>query len=228
MLFRSARGRADSDGEPKSVDLTIPEQTAPLRETIAAAGAKGHGVLVVGRGRITAPEGGFSAEAGEIASSFDGSMVLVSARGAHRSDPANTPLDILAPMTGAPSSRRGAELAVRVASAAGASLTALIVSSHGAVDAARRGSLQPKDDNIALVREIVRLGEQYGVAVKTAVRVNIAPADAILRQARLGDHNLIVMGVTKRPGDTLSFGDVAAAMLESSDRSLVFVSSGQN
>ena len=86
--------------------------------------------------------------------------------------------------------------------------------------------MQPKEDNAALLREIVRLGEQYGVAIKTAMRVNIAPADAILRQARLGDHNLIVMGVSRRPGAALSFGDVASAVLESADRSLVFVSGG--
>jgi Kef-type K+ transport system membrane component KefB/nucleotide-binding universal stress UspA family protein len=224
----ASRDPANGDPEPRPVDVTTQEQTAPLRETIAAAAAKGHGALIVGRRRITAPEGGFSAETGEIANAFDGPMVLVSARGAQRADPANSTLDILAPMTAAPSSRRGAELAFRVASASGASVTALIVATHGAVDAARRGSLQPKDDNIALLREATRLGEQYGVAVKTAVRVNIAPADAILRQSRLGDHNLIVMGVNKRPGATLSFGDVAAAVLESSDRSLVFVSSGQN
>jgi nucleotide-binding universal stress UspA family protein len=33
------------------------------------------------------------------------------------------------------------------------------------------------------------------------------------------------MGVTRRPGETLSFGNVAEAVLAESDRSLLFVAS---
>jgi nucleotide-binding universal stress UspA family protein len=34
-----------------------------------------------------------------------------------------------------------------------------------------------------------------------------------------------VMGVTRRPGEALFFGNVAAAILESSERSILFVAS---
>jgi nucleotide-binding universal stress UspA family protein len=57
------------------------------------------------------------------------------------------------------------------------------------------------------------------------LRLNVAPEDAILRQARLGNYNLIVMGVGRPAGKTLFFGKVAAAALENSDRSILFVSS---
>ena len=53
--------------------------------------------------------------------------------------------------------------------------------------------------------------------------MDISPEDAILREARLGDHDLIVLGVSRRPGERLSFGELAAALLESSDRSLLFL-----
>jgi nucleotide-binding universal stress UspA family protein len=56
-----------------------------------------------------------------------------------------------------------------------------------------------------------------------AVRIDISAGDAILRQARRGKHNLIVLGVSRRPGKALSFGELATALLESSDRSLMFV-----
>jgi len=46
-----------------------------------------------------------------------------------------------------------------------------------------------------------------------------------LRQLEAGDHNLVVMGVVPRPGTMLSFGDAAAAILERSDRSILFVAS---
>ena len=41
--------------------------------------------------------------------------------------------------------------------------------------------------------------------------------------APAAQHNLIVMGVGRRPGEKLFFGDTAAALLEKSDRSLLFV-----
>ena len=75
----------------------------------------------------------------------------------------------------------------------------------------------------SILKDIVNLGEQHGVVIKTMIRADIAPEDAILRQARLGRHNLIVMGVTRRPAATLTFGKVASAVLDSSDRSLLYV-----
>jgi nucleotide-binding universal stress UspA family protein len=38
-------------------------------------------------------------------------------------------------------------------------------------------------------------------------------------------HDLIVMGVSRRPGDNLFFGDTAAAVLENAPASIVFVAS---
>jgi nucleotide-binding universal stress UspA family protein len=55
-------------------------------------------------------------------------------------------------------------------------------------------------------------------------RVNIAAEDAILRHARLRRRNLIVMGGTRRSGGTL-FGNLADAVLQALDRSVVFVPS---
>ena len=83
---------------------------------------------------------------------------------------------------------------------------------------------EPNDANRRkFLKDIVGLGEQHGVAIKTMIRADIAPEDAILRQARLGRHNLIVMGVTRRPAATLTFGKVASAVLDSSDRSVLYV-----
>jgi nucleotide-binding universal stress UspA family protein len=51
------------------------------------------------------------------------------------------------------------------------------------------------------------------------------PENAILRQLTIDNHNMLVMGVTRRPGGALFFGNVAASVLERSDRSIVLVSS---
>ena len=47
--------------------------------------------------------------------------------------------------------------------------------------------------------------------------------EAILKEIEKRQHNLIVMGVERRPGEKLFFGETATAILEKSDRSIVFV-----
>jgi nucleotide-binding universal stress UspA family protein len=62
-----------------------------------------------------------------------------------------------------------------------------------------------------------------GSEVKGAVRSIGTSQEAILHQIRAGGHNLVVMGIGPRPGEHLSFGAVAAALLEQAECSLVFV-----
>jgi len=77
----------------------------------------------------------------------------------------------------------------------------------------------------AILRDAVRLGDRFGVPLRTAVRAHADPEEAILRQLRIGEHNLIVMGVSPRPGTTLFFGDTATAVLKRSHRSILLVAS---
>ena len=62
---------------------------------------------------------------------FDGSLAVAIARGAHAGDPLDAPLKILTPVSGNEQLRRGAELAMTLARAAGAEVTALLVISRG-------------------------------------------------------------------------------------------------
>ncbi len=77
----------------------------------------------------------------------------------------------------------------------------------------------------AILQDTVRLGDQFGVPVRAAIRTRGDPEDTILRQLKLGNHNLIVMGVSPRPGTTLGFGNAPAAVLERAERSILFVAS---
>ena len=52
---------------------------------------------------------------------------------------------------------------------------------------------------------------------------NSCADEAILKEMAKRKHNLIVMGVERRPGEKLFFGETATAILEKSDRSIVFV-----
>ena len=49
------------------------------------------------------------------------------------------------------------------------------------------------------------------------------PQETILRQLKVGDYNLLVMGVSPRPGDQLFFGQVPAEVLDRAECSILFV-----
>jgi nucleotide-binding universal stress UspA family protein len=57
------------------------------------------------------------------------------------------------------------------------------------------------------------------------VRSDVAPDAAILAKAKAGGHDLIVIGVQRRPGDKLFFGDTAATVFEKFPGSVLFLSS---
>jgi nucleotide-binding universal stress UspA family protein len=85
-------------------------------------------------------------------------------------------------------------------------------------------ALAPDSSADATIQEIVELGKAYGVEVKGAIRTRRAE-NAIIREIRDGGHDLLVMGVSPRPGDQLFFGEVPADLLARSPCSLVFVAS---
>jgi nucleotide-binding universal stress UspA family protein len=70
----------------------------------------------------------------------------------------------------------------------------------------------------------VELADRYDFEIESAVAADITPERAILTAARHGRHDLIVMGVTRRAGDTLNFGDTAAAILDKAEASILFIS----
>jgi nucleotide-binding universal stress UspA family protein len=224
-LANAAETIPSSEQAPAAkVDLIEREQDAPAAEAIANEARKGYDLLVIGLDPMTSSDGGFHEQISRMANSFDGSVAIVVARGEHLRDPEGSGFDILVPVTGSEVSRRGAEFALTLAKAADAVITALAIVSAGARTARVRLGAAHRDAG-EIVKEIKMLARFAEFPVRTAVRTDIAAEDAILRQARVGKHNLIVVGVSRRPGQTLSFGPVAAALLESSERSLIFVAS---
>jgi nucleotide-binding universal stress UspA family protein len=68
------------------------------------------------------------------------------------------------------------------------------------------------------------LADRYDVTLRSTTRANMTPDEAILREAKRG-YDLIVLGVSRRPGDTLFFGNTAAMILDRSETSNLFVAS---
>ena len=65
------------------------------------------------------------------------------------------------------------------------------------------------------------IADGYNMSIRTAVVAD----EAILAELKRRNHNLVVLGVGRRPGERLFFGDTATALLEKSERSLLFVAS---
>ena len=222
---RSAKAAANDtkstkakDDKPETVDVTVRTFDAPTPEAVAREAEKGYDLLFVGVEHTHAKNGGFHRDVDRIATAFEGPMAIVDAKGAHLERPERSALNILVPVNGTEVSRRAAELAIGVARVFKAPITALYVS--GA-----RGNGRNRRYEQAILKEVTQLADQYDQKVATAVRSDVAADAAVLAAAKKGGHNLIIMGVSRRPGDKLFFGDTAAGVFDRSPISVVFVAS---
>jgi nucleotide-binding universal stress UspA family protein len=114
-------------------------------------------------------------------------------------------------------------VAITIARANKASLTVLYATTGG--DSKARRGLRTRRNEEAILKDIVAIADGYNMSVRTAVLASNSADEAILTEAARRKNNLIVMGVARRPGEKLFFGDTAAALLENADCSLLFVAS---
>lgn len=201
-------------------DITTVVQVAPTREQIAEEAQKGYDLMLVGLEKSVVRKNEFSDDITNLAAGFEGPLAVVDARGDHLKDPLRGHLSILVPVNGTDVSRRAAEVAIAIARATNAPITAIYVAQTGKIKTKRSRQYEE-----AILKDIVKLAETYEVGIKTAVRPNVAADQAIIREMHRRRNNLVVMGVGRRPGERLYFGDTAATLLETSDRSLLFVAS---
>jgi Kef-type K+ transport system membrane component KefB/nucleotide-binding universal stress UspA family protein len=240
----------DEPAPPKhEVDITLRiKEPGEAEKAISEEAKKGYGLLFIGR--EPASEGDrFTEQITRAAISFGGPIAITIARGEHRNDesndmdaamvkPAIVPeaidgegLSILVPVTGTPISRQGAELAIALAQGSRGNVTALHVAASPPHRERRRwgarlsAALAPIGSVDAAIRDIIDLGKAYGVDVKGTVRNRRDAENAIIREARGGRYDLLVMGVSPRPGEQLFFGDIPADLLERAPCSLLFIAS---
>lgn len=208
----------------REAPVTRRRHDAPLStEAVAKEARKGYGMLLIGLGRSLTAKGGFTRRLDEIAGAFDGPLCLVlKPVGAGRQMPKLGPESgrILVPVNGTSVARRGAELALAIAAVTGAPVKMLYV--------ARVGRDEPRDTvshrrREAVLKDIVALADRYGVEIETAIRSRAAAADAIARQAGR-QVALIVMGVARRPGDELIFGETTSSVLQRCPCPVVLIS----
>jgi nucleotide-binding universal stress UspA family protein len=203
----------------RKLDVTTLVEKAPKTEAIEKEAEKGYDLIIIGMEKTVSRKTQFHDDVAAIAAGFEGPRAIADARDIHLKKPIESKLSILAPVNGTEPSRRAAEIAIVLAKAASAPLTALYVAPGGKKSS---GSRQYEE---AILKDIVELAESYGLSIRTAVRSNVAADEAIVNETARGRHNLVVMGVGRRPGDKLFLGDTASALLAKSEKSLLFVAS---
>jgi K+:H+ antiporter len=200
------------------LDVTTMVEKRPKPEAVAEEAKKGYDLLIIGLDKTVARKNEFHDDITKLAAGFEGPLAVADARDVHRDEPLAGKLSIMVPVNGTDVSRRAAEVAIVLARASKATLTVLYVTPGGK----KKGSGQYEE---AILKDIVELGETYELTLRTAVRADVTPDEAITKETTRCKHNLVVMGVGRRPGEKLFFGDIAAALLEKSEHSLLFVAS---
>ena len=214
---RVERTQKPEEKSDATLDVTTIVETAVKSKAVAEEAEKGYSFMIIGLEKTVARRTEFHDDIAKLAAGFEGPLAVVDAREKLLEHPLGAHLNILVPVNGTENSRRAAEVAIAIARASHAPLTALYV--------APRGRKRSRRYEEAILKDISKLAETYDTDVSTAVRANVAAEDAILKEFSRKAYNLIVIGAGRRPGEKLFFGDTAAALLEKSGGSLLFVAS---
>jgi len=211
------------DEKPGRVDVTTRPQKEISLETVAGEARKGYDFLVVGVAKTHDPKGGFSKDVSLITKGFEGPLAIVDSHRSRADRPAEHYDRILIPVNGTEVSRRAMEIGLALARVNDAQVTALYVT-RASNGGGRKRAQATRRNELAVLKDISALADRYEVRVRPTMRANMAPDEAILRESKRG-YDLIVLGVSRRPGDTLFFGNTAAAVLDRSETSNLFVAS---
>jgi Kef-type K+ transport system membrane component KefB/nucleotide-binding universal stress UspA family protein len=212
-----------TEAPPSQIEVTVRAHAKSTEDAVASEAKKGYGLLLIGAEHTRTKSGGFHPDVMRIVSAFEGPLLLVAGAGRHLEEPEQCPARILVPVAGTDVSRRAAEVAIAIGRACNALVTVLYVSGTKPDGRGRRRGVGARRQEQAILKDIVEIADRYDVEVKTAVRADMAPDEAILTEAKKGGHDLIIMGVNRRPGDKLFFGDTAASVFEHAPNSVAFV-----
>jgi len=219
---KSKQKDEDKADAPVEVTTVVHEQPSPA--AIAEEAEKGYDIFIIGLEKTSKPSSEFDKGVTNLAKGFDGPLIISAVRDDLEEKP-DDKLSILVPVNGTEPSRRAAEVAITLARATKAPVTVLYVAVRTATRRGMRRGIRTRRHEEAILKDIVAIADGYNMSIRTAVVAERAADEAILSELERRNHNLVVMGVGRRPGDKLFFGDTASALLEKSDRSLLFVAS---
>jgi Kef-type K+ transport system membrane component KefB/nucleotide-binding universal stress UspA family protein len=214
----------DEEKVDAPVEVTTIVHEAPSAAAIAKEAKKGYDLMIIGLEKTSHRGKDFHEGVTRLATGFDGPLVITAARGDLEKKP-DGEMSILVPVNGTEPSRRAAEVAITMARANKAQLTVLYVAVRAAGKPELRRGIRTRRHEEAILKDIVAIADGYNMSIRTAVLSDSAADEAILTEVKRRKNNLIVMGVGRRPGEKLFFGDTAASLLQDAECSLLFVAS---
>jgi len=207
----------ETEPGPEKVHLTT--KVATKDTAVAEEARKGFDLMMVGLGETHDAEGTFTPEVTRLAKDFKDALAVLTA-GDDPLPALNSRLRILVPVNGTPAARNAAEAAFAIARPTGARATVLYVASRR--DTSEKAPTRIQEE--AVLKDIADLAERYSVTVRTALHAKAEADTAILKRASSG-FGLIVMGVSRRPGEQLFFGNTASTLLKTWKGAILFVAS---
>ncbi len=214
----------DSERPSRSIQISAAPQTQDAKAAIAEVSKQGFDLLWIGCEPGADGSGVVHPNVSAVASGFGGHLSVIFARGELARNPLTRHPRFLVAVTGTAHSRRAAEVALALAQACHGSVTTFYVTGAPTKPLWRRDlnlrrALQGGEE--AILREMTDLAQQYGTPLTARLRTAVDPAAAIIEELNRQPYDLVILGVTKRPGETLSLGATARAVLVSSPQSIL-------
>jgi Kef-type K+ transport system membrane component KefB/nucleotide-binding universal stress UspA family protein len=213
-MARTALPAASSTAPtPLSLGELVQAKRIMADDAVEKEAAKGYSVAFFGIKRpISETANRFDNQLQRLVDSFDDPVAIV-ANGTRQPFRPDRPLDILVPTGGTSEARLATEFALALAKASGGMLTALHVFDPQEDTDLLRGRARRR--GISFLVDARRLGKRSGVPVKGLTGINSRPEAEILRRAREGRYDLVVLGTSLRQGDEKFIGPHSAAVLRS-------------
>ena len=220
--IKSKQKEEEKADNPVEVTTIVHDEPSPA--AIAEEAKKGYDIFIIGLEETSKQSSEFARGVTNLAKGFEGPLVISAVRHDLLKKP-DGKFSILIPVNGTDPSRRAAEVAITLARATKAQVTVLYVAVRTAAKRGVRRGIRSRRHEEAILKDIVAIADGYNMSIRTAVVAERAADEAILGELDRRNHNLVVLGVSRRPGEKLFFGDTAAALLKKSERSLLFVAS---
>lgn len=209
QLEQAARAGA---GEAAVHEALVLARPGTREDALEKEIARGYDIVFVGLERPIEPDyRKFEAHLQELVNRFEG-PVAIAVHGAGAAGPADVPLDILLPASGAQDARLATEIALALAGASKGALSALHVFHPQEDTNLLRG--RGRRPGMSVLVDVHRLGKQSGVPVKGLTATSVAPDAEIRRMLRGGRFDLVVLGTSLRQGETKFLGPRTAALLQ--------------
>ena len=229
LSHETKKKKSDEDEKPEPpAQLNIRASREDPDEALSQEIKNGYDMIFVGlkNGLVPAPKntGQLASSIEQVIKDFKGAVAIaITSEGLGLS--VDDKLNILTPATGTDYSRRAVEVGIALAKGSKGKVTALNVSAptaHGPRSRSNQEHLRPARQ---ILKDIKEMGQRESVTVKTLAKLGRDSEAAIIKQAKSGKHNLLVVGANIRPGEGLFFGHSVKVILERAPCAVLVVSS---